>query len=76
MARSRKGSGSVFQRTYRNAKGKLCKTTNWYIEFVQGNRTVREATELVASVLGEPLVSTGAAGLRARLERAMGGDSS
>jgi len=45
MSRSRKGSGSVFQRTYRNAKGKLCKTTNWYIEFVQGNRTSREATE-------------------------------
>jgi hypothetical protein len=33
---------------------------------------VREATELVASVLGDPLVSTGAAGLRQRLERALG----
>ena len=45
MGRSRRGSGSVFQRTYRDAKGKLRKTTNWYIEFVAGNRTVREATE-------------------------------
>jgi hypothetical protein len=34
MARSRRGSGSVFQRTYRDGKGKLRKTTNWYIEFV------------------------------------------
>jgi len=45
MARSRKGSGSVFQRTYRDAKGKIRKTKNWYIEFVAGNRTVREATD-------------------------------
>src|SRR5213076_1838036 len=45
MARSRKGSGSVFQRTYRDAKGKLRKTSNWYIEFVAGNRTLRESTE-------------------------------
>jgi site-specific recombinase XerD len=45
MGRNRKGSGSVFQRTYRDAKGKLRKTKNWYIEFVAGNRTVREATE-------------------------------
>jgi hypothetical protein len=36
---------------------------------------VREATELVASVLGEPLVSTGAAGLRQRLERALDSSS-
>ena len=45
MARSRKGSGSVFQRTYRDPKGKLRKTKNWYIEFVAGNRTMREATK-------------------------------
>ena len=44
MARSRKGSGSIFQRTYRDPKGKLRKTNNWYIEFVAGNRTIREAT--------------------------------
>jgi hypothetical protein len=36
---------------------------------------VREATELVASVLGEPLVSTGAAGIRQRLERALDSSS-
>jgi site-specific recombinase XerD len=45
MARSRKGSGSVFQRTYRDSKGKLRKTTNWYIEFVAGNKTRRESTD-------------------------------
>src|SRR2546426_6824942 len=45
MGRNRKGSGSVFQRTYRDAKGKLRKTSNWYIEFVAGNRTIREATD-------------------------------
>ena len=45
MARSRKGSGSVFQRTYRDPTGKLRKTSNWYIEFVAGNRTIREATD-------------------------------
>ena len=45
MGRSRKGSGSVFQRTYRDAKGKNRKTANWYIEFVAGNRTIREATD-------------------------------
>jgi chromosome segregation ATPase len=33
---------------------------------------VREATELVASVLGEALTSTGVAGVRDRLERALG----
>ncbi len=38
------GSGSVFQRTYRDASGKPRKTKNWYIEFVSGNRTIREAT--------------------------------
>ena len=42
--RSRRGSGRVFQRTYRDAKGKTRKTANWYIEFVAGNRTIREAT--------------------------------
>jgi len=26
-------------------EGKLRKTNNWYIEFVSGNRTIREATE-------------------------------
>lgn len=36
---------------------------------------VREATELVAGVLGEPLTFTGAAGVRQRLERALGGGS-
>ena len=36
------------------------------------DKIVREATELVASVLGEPLVTTGAAGVRQRLERALG----
>ncbi len=45
MGRSRRGSGSVFQRTYRDANGKNRKTANWYIEFVAGNRTIREATE-------------------------------
>ena len=45
MPRSRPGSGSVFQRTYRDASGKLRKTKNWYIEFVSGNRTIREATK-------------------------------
>ena len=42
--RSRPGSGSVFQRTYRDSHGTLRKTKNWYIEFVSGNRTIREAT--------------------------------
>jgi site-specific recombinase XerD len=45
MARARRGSGSVFQRTYRDSRGRLRKTNNWYIEFVSGNRTLREATE-------------------------------
>ena len=36
------------------------------------DKIVREATELVASVLGEPLVSAGAKGVRERLERALG----
>jgi FtsZ-binding cell division protein ZapB len=33
---------------------------------------VREASELLGSVLGEPLAATSAAGLRGRLERALG----
>jgi hypothetical protein len=33
---------------------------------------VREATELLASVLGEPLVATAVTGVRDRLERALG----
>jgi hypothetical protein len=45
MPRNRPGSGSVFQRTYRDSHGKLRKTKNWYIEFVTGNRTIREATQ-------------------------------
>ena len=45
MGRSRRGSGSVFQRTYRDAKGKNRKTANWYIEFVAANRTIREPTD-------------------------------
>jgi site-specific recombinase XerD len=45
MARSRRGSRSVFQRTYRDGKGRNRKTKNWYIEFVAGNRTIREATD-------------------------------
>jgi hypothetical protein len=40
------------------------------------DKLVREASELVASVLGDPYVSTGAAGVRERLERALGNDSS
>ena len=35
------------------------------------DKVVREASELVASVLGEPLASTSVAGVRARLERAL-----
>jgi len=45
MGRSRRGSESVFQRTYRDARGRNRKTKNWYIEFVVGNRTIREATD-------------------------------
>lgn len=45
MGRSRRGSGSVFQRTYRDAKGRNRRTKNWSIEFVAGNRTIREATD-------------------------------
>jgi hypothetical protein len=36
------------------------------------DKIVREATELVAGVLGEPLVATGAAGIKQRLEQALG----
>jgi chromosome segregation ATPase len=35
------------------------------------DKLVREASELVASVLGEPLLVTGVVGVRARLERAL-----
>ena len=45
MARGQKGAGSVFQRTYRDAHGKKKRTHNWYIEYVVGGRTIREATE-------------------------------
>jgi site-specific recombinase XerD len=44
MARGQKGVGSVFQRTYRDAHGKKKRTRNWYIEYVVGGRTIREAT--------------------------------
>ena len=37
------------------------------------DKVVREASELVASVLGEPLLATGVAGVRERLERALHG---
>ena len=36
---------------------------------------VREASELVASVLGDPLAATSVAGVRQRLERAVGSGS-
>jgi hypothetical protein len=39
------------------------------------DKVVREASELVASVLGEPLTATGVAGVRDRLQRALGGSS-
>lgn len=45
MARGQKGAGSVFQRTYRDARGRKKRTRNWYIEYVVGGRTIREATE-------------------------------
>lgn len=44
MARGQKGAGSVFQRTYRDAHGRKKRTKNWYIEYVVGGRTIREAT--------------------------------
>jgi site-specific recombinase XerD len=44
MARGHKGAGSVFQRTYRDAHGRKKRTKNWYIEYVVGGRTIREAT--------------------------------
>jgi hypothetical protein len=37
------------------------------------DKIVREATELVAGVLGEPLTAIGVAGVRERLSRALGG---
>ena len=66
MGRSRKGSGSVFQRTYRDAKGKLRKTQNWYIEFVSCNRTIREATDYTKR-------SDAAEFLKKRVSDALGG---
>ncbi len=66
MGRSRRGSASVFQRTYRDAKGKNRKTTNWYIEFVAGNRTIREATEFTNR-------SDAAEFLKKRMSDALGG---
>jgi hypothetical protein len=39
------------------------------------DKVVREASELMASVLGEPLTATGVEGVRERLERALAGDS-
>ena len=45
MARGQKGAGSVFQRTYRDAHGRLKRTKNWYIEYIIGGRTIREATK-------------------------------
>jgi site-specific recombinase XerD len=44
MARGQKGAGSVFQRTYRDAHGRKKRTHNWYVEYVVGGRTIREAT--------------------------------
>jgi site-specific recombinase XerD len=44
MARGQKGAGSVFQRTYRDVRGRKKRTNNWYIEYVVGGRTIREAT--------------------------------
>ena len=38
-------SGTTFQRTYRDADGRLKRTTNWYVEYVVGGRTIREATK-------------------------------
>jgi site-specific recombinase XerD len=45
VARGQKGAGSVFQRTYRDARGRKKRTNNWYIEYVVGGRTIREASE-------------------------------
>jgi hypothetical protein len=42
----------------------------------QRDEVVRQATELLASVLGDPLTATGAAGVRERLARALGEPSS
>jgi site-specific recombinase XerD len=66
MARSRRGSGSVFQRTYRDPKGKLRRTSNWYVEFVAGNRTIREATDFTKR-------SDAAEFLKKRMADALGG---
>jgi hypothetical protein len=66
MSRSRRGTGSVFQRTYRDSKGTLRKTSNWYIEFVAGNCTVREATDFTRR-------SDAAEFLKKRMADALGG---
>src|SRR5262245_57083287 len=66
MGRGRRGSGSVFQRTYRDAEGELRKTQNWYIEFVSGNRTIREATDFTKQ-------SDAAEFLKKRVSDALGG---
>jgi site-specific recombinase XerD len=49
-----------------DSKGKLRKTDNWYIEFVAGNRTMREATEFTER-------SDGAEFLKLRISDALGG---
>jgi hypothetical protein len=43
---------------------------------LEREEVVREATELLASVLGEPLTTTAVAGTRERLARALGEPSS
>jgi chromosome segregation ATPase len=42
----------------------------------EGEEVVREATELLASILGDPLTATAVAGVRERLARALGVPSS
>jgi hypothetical protein len=56
MGRRRRDSGSVLQRTYRDAKGKNRKTKNWYIEFVAGGRRIAdgERNEVELTGLGRP----------------------
>lgn len=51
MRRSRRGSGSVFQRTHRDVKGRNRKTKNWYIEFVAGSRTMRIADAFGGNII-------------------------
>jgi hypothetical protein len=66
LARSRRGTGSVIQRTCRDSKGTLRKTSNWYVEFVAGNRTVREAADFTKQ-------SDAAELLKKRMADALGG---